>query len=298
MEKITIIDDFLKVCSNKKIKSKIEFRGEDFSNIIKCKNITFKKNVVFNEVTFEKDVDFSEVTFEDEVKFENCIFQGYANFSEVSFNADTYFGSTIFQNGVSFENSECKDGSIDFEGLQFKHINFEKVMFTYPIFIDMHSFGISKSFCKKNFSSKESVRVIRASLDEKKNHTEASKYFPIEQKLYIDALKKNNVLDNFFKLIPLYVDQWISCFGTSWIRVMVWQVLFLLVVATLLYCLCNGHTWSVDGALSLMVPVKLFGVENKSIIGIPIWSASLVKMVSIYLVWQFVKSFRLDTKRF
>jgi len=152
---------------------------------------------------------------------------------------------------------------------------------------------------KSNFISKESIVVIKKTLFELGNKREAYDYFVIEQEYTIYELKRNNSnLWIFFKFSPLLLDKYISHFGTQWYRVFLWMVIFAF-LSTLSYFFlysCDGDFFNT--MVKLIFPLKLFGIESKSIENIDLWFISVVRIISAYLVWQFVRAFRIDTKIF
>ena len=72
---------------------------------------------------------------------------------------------------------------------------------------------------KNHFLNKESARLIKTYFEKQNNITEANKYFQIEQELYIDELHRTETNPNRIPtLITLYLNKWVSNFGTDWIR--------------------------------------------------------------------------------
>lgn len=182
----------------------------------------------------DKPISFGSATFSDRTDFFNHIFSGKANFSYATFSGETrflnatfsdeaYFFYAIFSGKASFRQvifekifllSYAKINTLDIENIKYEDANF------------LHIVGIDKnkklhSLTKENFASKESARLIKAHFEEAGNITEANKYFVIEQEKYIEALRdKNNKTENgkTVKLIPLYLNKYISHFGTDWLR--------------------------------------------------------------------------------
>ena len=272
--------------------------NKTINKIVVLKGEEITEHLDFSDCTFEKDVCFEEVTFKDEVKFSNCVFKGKANFSEVNFKADTYFDNTKFFELATFKNTECKESSIDFSNIKFDSIELSKAIFTHANFLNMKDTS-NRQLEKSNFISKESIVVIKKTLFELGNKREAYDYFVIEQEYTIYELKRNNSnLWIFFKFSPLLLDKYISHFGTQWYRVFLWMVIFAF-LSTLSYFFlysCDGDFFNT--MVKLIFPLKLFGIESKSIENIDLWFISVVRIISAYLVWQFVRAFRIDTKIF
>jgi len=71
-----------------------------------------------------------------------------------------------------------------------------------------------------HFENKESSRFIKTHLEKENNVTESNKYFVIEQELYINELRNDKVkqVNNYQNLFVLYLNKFVSNFGTDWIR--------------------------------------------------------------------------------
>lgn len=291
MKTITLIKDFLELLksnNSKIINTKIDLCSESFSDPL---NLT--------GYTFSEYVSFKEITFKDEVKFDDCVFKKDVDFSESIFEADTYFRNVVFAKNVSFENTEAKEGTIDFNGVSFQKVNFEKIVFKHPNFINMYPQKPNREFTKENFSSQESVRAVKAFLEEQRNNTEATRYFVVEREFLLHKLKNNK---NYIRLVPLLFDKYISDYGTNYFRVFI----SILVIYTMLYfflnyifCFWIGKHVSFNEFLGVVIPLKSLGIQQTSEILsiIPIWVTVLMRIITIYFVYQFIRSFRTDTKR-
>ncbi len=306
MSKITTKEKLIKYLDKNKnpkvIPEKIDIKNAIFEDEINFTEITFEKPVTFKKCRFKSYVSFQEATFEDEVKFDASVFEKGVNFSEVEFQGDTYFRDVEFQEYVTFENSEAKESSIDFNNVKFQKINFEKILFNHPNFINMQTFSNSKKntpFSTENFSSKESARVVKAALDERRNSTEATQYFIVEQDFFLQSLKR---VGHHLKAIPLLMDKTVSNYGTDYKRVLFTFVLYCLII----YCITQNiilpdiHL-SFKDFVEVLIPLKMIGlqysVENSIIHKVPLVFIIFARIGVLYFVYQFIRAFRVNTKR-
>ena len=81
---------------------------------------------------------------------------------------------------------------------------------------------------KDNFNNKESSRLIKLHFETHKNIIEANKFFKIEQELYLKELKESESTHThkIATQAVLYLNKFISDFGTDWIRPLLAIVIF------------------------------------------------------------------------
>jgi len=122
-------------------------------------------------------------------------------------------------NNAKFENFfilyNAKINTLDMEGIKYEDANLLHI-----VSINKNKKDEYQPLTKENFANKESARLIKAHFEDAGNITEATKYFVIEQEKYIEALSdKDNKTENgkMLKLIPLYLNKYISNFGIDWL---------------------------------------------------------------------------------
>ena len=199
-------------------------------------NATFREKVDFSQYTFGHKISFKKTTFNKDVDFKLSNFTKYINFRITTFKKDVNFDEAIFENKVSFWGAKFH-GKVHFDSTDFRNIfNFTKTQIHEITLVntnvenanlleisayDETNSENSKPLTANNFVNKESARLIKDHFEKQNNITEANKYFVIEQEKYIEELDNSkNKTENGkrAKLIPLYLNKYVSYFGTDWIR--------------------------------------------------------------------------------
>ncbi len=262
-------------------KSRTWFAGATFYGEVSFSQATFNFDTVFTGVTFNKVVRFSYVTFNNIVYFEVNTFKGEAEFVEATFKGEVEFVEATFHYKASFNratfhgvarfNGATFEKKVIFSEVKFKQISITNIKAEDILLLEIK--GLDKNgketiINKNNFANKESARIIKAHFEKQGNITEANKYFVIEQEKYIDELKdKENITEGgrVIKLIPLYLNKYISNFGTDWVR----ASLFLLLYGILAYCIFNIFRFypniSCDAGLivAFLVTLMAYGITYK-----------------------------------
>lgn len=202
----------------------------------------FNGDVDFTNSIFKGDVSFNEATFAGEVSFYRSKFNGNVDFNKSTFNQNVNFLETQFDNQASFKEIEFRDDA-NFEGATFAkkfslyNAKIKKLNLLSTLFDDTNLLNISaynnnsengKVLTKENFANKETARLIKGHLDSHNNITESNKYFALEQELYLDELlKPNSVEPNRWQtIITLFLNKYVSHFGTDWLRSLIVLILF------------------------------------------------------------------------
>lgn len=212
---------------------------------------TFTKLARFSHAKFYGIANFSQITFEDYTMFDNAHFYDHAIFLNTTFQKDVSFQLATFHKDAALVDSHFET-KVAFIGTTFKqqadfiNSNANKILFTNAKinkinlfaftydeanFLNLHNYTNMKSkFTTQNCTNRETARIIKASLEKENNILEANKYFFIEQELYMgELLKTKNASNKIPILITLYLNKWISNFGTDWIR----SLFFLLMISYL-----------------------------------------------------------------
>ena len=185
--------------------------------------------------------DFSNSYFFNKAYFDSVIFKAITEFQNSNFLSVAHFENTICKETINF--SKIKFSSIKFFNSEFKNshflgianINTRETLKHYKkipnIYFDVEYYknkekvfkAINKDVTlpnKMNFTDKETARIIKSNFEKQNNITEANKYFRIEQELYLYELKyKKSFEENRVSIKTiLYLNKFVSNFGTDWIR--------------------------------------------------------------------------------
>lgn len=206
--------------------------------------VTFHKEIKFNKSNFKKRIDFLETYFKKDAFFQGTKFKGEAHFWNTTVYKSIQFNSAESSNIFSLKDS--KINQIDLEGMIFDKIN----MLRLKGFKENKEIELSKA----NFLNKESARLIKLHFETEKNITEANKFFKIEQELYLEELKDSKSTHTNKKItkIVLYLNKYISNFGTDWIR-----PLFLIIVFSFFVSLIYNY-------IEIPKGIKVFKELSKS----------------------------------
>jgi len=200
--------------------SNVDFFYSKFTQEAYFWNVSFNsKNsfTMFQGVIFDENVYFNSAIFEENILFFNTRFYKRADFSH-----------TIFKSSVNFSNATFEE--IDATNMSFNKLNIQNIKFNQSKFLGLSGYENDQKVTirKKHFENKESSRLIKAHFEKENNIIEANKYFQIEQELYIEQLKKEEPTDkNKWKnLFVLYLNKYVSNFGTDWIRPLLVMFIF------------------------------------------------------------------------
>lgn len=283
---------------------------------ISFQKATFSQEAVFKECTFKDKVTFKNSKFHSIVNFKNVIFKEMANFRGVSFDEWVSFNNITVYKTLDFTYSRTND-FIDFSDSKINNIDLEHSRFDSIGFLHIKGLDKNKNeipLTKKHFANKESARLIKAHFEKQGNITEANKYFVIEQEKYIEELKdKANVTeaDKMIKRVPLYLNKYISNFGTDWVRAT--AVLFVFaVLSNLIYGSFNdklvfifpldSSNWveNIKDYLNTLVkminPLNAFKAKDNIFKGYEAFGA-IVRIISAAIIYQIIIAFRQFTRR-
>lgn len=99
---------------------------------------------------------------------------------------------------------------------------------------------------KTHVANKESARILKVVFENQHNIPESNKYFKIEQDLYLDELIKSKTEPNkFSNLAVLYLNKYVSYFGTDWIRPLLVMFIFGF-LASLGYGFIENHNLNIS----------------------------------------------------
>jgi len=212
-------------------------------------NFSFNLNqkIDFSNAYFYYVTDFSGQKFKKQVYFMQAQFGINTQFDMVEFLDRADFMGATFYN-VSFVGS-ISDKPLFFNNMALKHINLTGAQFSKIDFHNLYYIDNSNKFTfasKLNFENKETVEKIKNYFDKENNISESNKYFTIIQEFYIDTLKKNKDTTNSLSTLSvLYLNKFVSNFGTDWIRPLLVMFIFGY-IATLGYAFLQQGTESIN----------------------------------------------------
>ncbi|OYZ48721.1 MAG: hypothetical protein B7Y13_06925, partial [Sulfurovum sp. 24-42-9] len=227
-----------------------EIHFQDHVNL----TINSVKKCIFNDLKFEKIASFGGAVFADSVSINSCIFQGFTDFTKTGFKKQVFFINvyfhdvnfidTIFLSNVGF--IFLKADSFIMRNPIIKHIKINN-SFIKDSDIDRF-FSIANTqnkdqpspLTKKNISDRQTARILKNLYDNQKNIPESNRLFSIEQDYFIDEIKNKNILESnkLSTLITLYLNKYISYFGTDWMRPLLVMFIFSF-LATFFYIVCS-----------------------------------------------------------
>lgn len=234
-------NDKSKTCS--KIIKEINFAKTVFCKKIEFIRVTFEKQINFEGAIFNDNVNFQEAIFEKNTNeneklqgsiFEGVIFNKEAIFQETKFKDKAKFFRTRFEKYTSFEKAEFFD-EVDFENciakdlFYFHNVKLGKLNLIgshldKANFLRLHNNQKSNiPLTKNNIANKDTARILKSHFENENNILEANIYFVLEQEFYLDLLKRENSKypQRYINLITVYVNKYISNFGTDWVRVLI-----------------------------------------------------------------------------
>ncbi len=281
---------------------KSHFEDMVFGSDVDFEGATFKGKAYFYDATFKKRVNFTSATFMEKAYFRRVKFLDEASFLSTAFLEKADFRDTIFADKALFRGAVCKD-LIQFSGASITSLDLETSRFDDASYLHLH--GLDPQTHKpillssKNFPNKESARHIKAHFEKQNNITESNKYFVIEQSLYLDELISEDWWSHKGKIFTVALHKLISNSGTSWIKVLFWLILFALLVLVIHDGIPTDKESILDipnRAVSLINPMNIFKRGQNMYEGHDFWG-TLVRVISMYLIYQFMMAFRQDTRR-
>jgi len=287
----------------------ISFKSAKFYDHANFQDLIFLRDINFQEAKFYGDVNFTESTFKESVNFSYASFKSNTDFSEVSFHGDTSFSYANFQKNITFENTECK-GIFDFSDVSFESILLDKSSFTNASYLRLYGWNskihediAGERLSSKHFQTKESARIIKAYFEKENNIIESNIYYPIEMDKYREEISKySNPFIAFIKdqdYLVTTLSKYVSNYNTSWLRVFFW-ILFLSLITLFFHDgLPSDKTTLLNipnRAIELINPLNIFKKDYNLYKGHEFW-AMIVRVITIYLFYQFTMAFRQNTRR-
>jgi len=269
----------------------VSFEGASFLDKAYFYDATFRQKAVFTSVSFMERVYFRRVKFLDEAYFLSATFREKADFRD-----------TIFADKARFRGAVCKD-LIQFGGASVASLDLETSRFDDASYLHLHGYdpqaGRSTLLSGRHFPNKESARHIKAHFEKQNNITEANKYFVIEQSLYLDELISEDWWSHKGRIFTVALHKLISNSGTSWIKVLFWLLLFAVTVLLLHDGIPQDSTALLNipnRAVELINPMNIFKRGYSLYKGHDFWGMA-VRVIAMYLIYQFMMAFRQDTRR-
>ncbi len=205
------------------------FFNTNFLNKIYFENVEFIKRCNFNGAKLKNlyicdsvlnyGIELGSTICEEEVYFSDNIYYSSSEFLNAKFNDTLAFINCNFTEELSLANIHVnqlfefwnnKIYKVDFLGSALGNIVFENNL----------NIEDNSSLNQNNFKNKESASLIKTHFEKQNNITEANKYFVIEKELYLQKINDKNSFEpnrNSTKFV-LYLNKYVSNFGTDWIR--------------------------------------------------------------------------------
>lgn len=169
---------------------------------------------------------------------------------------------------------------------------------------DIHEDIARERLTEKHIQSKETARIIKAHFDKQNNITESNIYYPIEMEKYRKEIlyEDINPFMNFFlnkNYFVTTISKYVSNFGTDWIRVLLWIIIFSITILIF----HDGFSSDIDTiqnipnrAMELINPLNVFKKDYNLYQGHEFW-AMIIRIITVYLFYQFAMAFRQNTRR-
>ncbi len=281
---------------------KSNFEGTTFTQDIDFEGATFRDKTYFRDTVFRGEAIFTSATFLAKVYFRRTVFEREAYFLSTTFLEKADFRDVFFQAEALFRGAVCKD-LIQFSGAHISSLDLETSRFDDASYLHLHGAGRPGDkptlLSARNFPNKESARHIKAHFEKQNNITEANKYFVIEQSLYLKELQSEGWWSHKGTIFTVALHKLISNSGTSWIKVLLWIIVFALLVLVLYDGIPQTQeAWRniPNRAVELINPLSIFRRDYHLYEGHAFW-AMVVRVISMYLLYQFMMAFRQDTRR-
>ena len=281
---------------------KSNFEQVTFGQELIFEGATFRDKAYFRDAIFRGKAVFTSATFLEKSYFRRAVFEDEAYFLSTSFIEKADFRDVVFRDRALFRGAVCKD-LIQFSGAQISSLDLETSRFADASYLHLHGVGQQGGkpilLSGKHFPNKESARHIKAYFEKQNNITEANKYFVIEQSLYLDELKSEDWWSHKGRIFTVALHKLISNSGTSWIKVFFWVLLFALLVLVLHDGFPQDRETLLNipnRAIDLINPMNIFKRGYTLYEGQAFWGM-IVRVIAMYLIYQFMMAFRQDTRR-
>lgn len=301
----------------------IQFINFSIQNFNIPERISFGDNKFYGETDLGDTDKYDTPSFSFEIY--SCTFYGklnliytyydFVHFHDVEFYDVVFISDSSF-NELSLKNSYAHKG-IFFENFEFGTYNLSGSHFPHIVFSNLSSID-NRTLSSTNFGDKETLTIIKTSFEKQKNISESNKFFALEQDKFLHDLiykhinyykndtkikKLKTILKNSWQnkgiIFTIFLQKIISNHGTSWPKVFGWIMIFTLLV----YFIHEGfpsskETWMQmpHRAIELIDPLNMFKVNNDIYKGKEFWGF-IIRITTLYLFWQFITSFRQNTRR-
>jgi len=270
----------------------------------------FNAEVYLSGIKIKQKINFEHTVFKKSVNFKYSTFYKDAIFSDIYFKENTYFSASAFIYMVDFQNSKCEK-IFDFSDVAFSLLNLDKSYFPHASYLRLsgwdkntHEDIARERLASKHFQTKETARIIKAHFEKQNNITESNIYYPIEMEMYRDeiAYVDINSLLNFFlnkNYFVTTVSKYVSNFGTNWVKVLGWIILFSITILIIHDGFPSNKETLLNmpnRAMELINPLNVFKKDYNLYDGHE-FLAMIVRIITVYLFWQFTMAFRQNTRR-
>lgn len=334
--------------SNTTFKKEVEIRKSIFTSGTKFNNTIFEGNIKFEELHFKDNVNLSitsnkESSFNDLIcekmtsfgganfigstTFNGCKFNDFTDFTKTVFREQVFISSVFFYNVYFIETKFLSSIRFYFSKAELftmkrviiRKIALNNVFFKDADIIDLFTLHESEKMdlkfiplSKENIKDRETARILKLLFDKRGNIQDSNNLFKIEQEFYMQELTSDTKPPSPYKIkniITLYLNKYISNFGTDWIQAIL--ALFLWAVAmNLYYGLINKEyvsifslnlsLWDTIGTyfntLTKMInPINAF--KDESTFTNHEFFGAIVRIVSATIIYQIIISFRQFTRR-
>jgi len=261
------------------------FTNSNFKGEVSFRGITCQSYSYFNNIIFSNKVEFNQSKFLNNVNFENTQFES-AYFFNTKFNNIVSFKNAISNKIISFEAMSC--GMLDMINSNFSIVNFLNIK-------GKDYFPLKKTHLK----NKETARIIKSHLEKQHNLIESNKFFVFEQEKYYDELSWVN---NFGNKFVVWLNKRISNHQTSWGKVL-FAILAYICIILLGYSIYTDYSLSqhsimdnINKGIELIDPLNIFKKDNTLYANHQALGLT-IRIISLYLFWQFAVAFRQNTRR-
>ena len=279
------------------------FFGSYFKNNTRFFNSRFLKSCNFRKCTFNQ-IDTTMSDFKERLDFKHALFRGHFKLSGNIKNI--FLGDIFFTEEFRFEIDSCIIESIDFSTEENDLFRKKETFMRTNEKRGLINIDIKNAYNRETFLQLKRLAVrqndaVSAVIFHKK---ESDKYLVLLKERQNNFKEKSyNILkkewrDNFEDKLILYIEKKVSYFGTSFHRVILWQVAFN-IVCFFLYIIfsksctsCDNPCYWTDYNLfaQLMIPIKLSG-------NFDIWN--LLQLIgNSFFTYELVKSFRKFSRKF
>lgn len=282
---------------NSSLKDKISFKNSTFQSIVSFshlnqKEITTKdKNIlILYRTTFYKKsyIDFNNCEIKS-IKIENL--QNYSNFVK-------------FTNIKILENLTLRNSNLT--KIEFHNLNLTecKTEIENVSFIGHSGFTIFNNvkWGKNIKGNRDTFRQLKYVNDKQGNIIEANKFYSIEMKKYKEDLKEESCKTHCQDKIVFFINEKVSNFSQSWLRPLIWFFIVGLFFFLLSYIdKINSVTYTnislknigynINEFFKFINPFKTVNNNDFSV-----WWL-LNKILSVYIIYQFIVSLRKQTRR-